>query len=265
MKIIIFELIAIFCLISALWAENIPQVSTTTSDENEARLKLEAFENGSIDLDETSGTSSMNGCQQIIDYYLLHTNEVSVKMKLPISRCFAALNEYPEAIMTATEYVGVYSNDWRGWKILGVSYLATANYHAAVKVLTISARLGDDYSYAPLTFAALKIDRLDVVSNQVQHLLVLKKREPTPEATPLDIVTVLTLYSLKSDQQDVFVKALNGVSAKQIMLRDDLPQLVKTGCERFKGKDIDKISQELETASESSSSSTATNAPQVQH
>ena len=85
MKIIIFELIAIFCLISALWAENIPQVSTTTSDENEARLKLEAFENGSIDLDETSGTSSMNGCQQIIDYYLLHTNEVSVKMKLPIS------------------------------------------------------------------------------------------------------------------------------------------------------------------------------------
>jgi hypothetical protein len=82
----------------------------------------------------------------------------------------------------------------------------------------------------------------------------LKKSQPPPESEPLDIVTVLTLYSLKADKQDVFVKALNGVSAKQILSRDDLPQLVKAGCDRFKGKDIDKIRQEMESAANSTNS-----------
>jgi hypothetical protein len=59
---------------------------------------------------------------------------------------------------------------------------------------------------------------------------------------------------VKADQQDIFVKALAGLSAKQILSRDDLPVLVRSGCAGFRGKEIDKIRQELESATNSTNS-----------
>ncbi|HSY74446.1 MAG TPA: hypothetical protein VK810_03165, partial [Dongiaceae bacterium] len=142
----------IFGLATAASADDLQNFLITTNQAAEIKQKLEAFEKGDINLDETA--PSMGGCQKLIDYYSLHTNDVSIKMKLPICRCFAALDKYPEAERLATEYLDVYSNDWRGWKILGVAYLKMANYSAAVEALTNSARLGDGNSYTPLAFAA---------------------------------------------------------------------------------------------------------------
>jgi tetratricopeptide (TPR) repeat protein len=248
MKSIILQLVIIFGLTVPLLGDDLASTTLTTNEENDVRQKLEAFEKGSIDLDETSGTSSMDGCQEIIDYYLLHTNDVSIKMKLPISRCFAALDKYPEAATLATEYVQVYSNDWRGWKILGGADFQMGNYNAAIGSLTNSARLGDNDSYAALGLAALRTERLDVFQEIIPHLFALKRSKPTNRINPLDTIMLLVGYSLKVNQQDLFIKALDGVSANQILSRDDLKQLVETGCERFKGKDIDKIRQELESA-----------------
>jgi hypothetical protein len=258
MKLLIL-LSSIFGLAIAVFADDLQNFSITTNQAAEVKQKLEAFEKGTMTLKELTENDGDAGRQELIDYYLSHTNDVSVKAKLPISRCFAILDKYQQAAQLAAEYVQVYSNDWHGWKILGFANLTMGNYSAAVAALTNSARLGDEYSYDLLAFAALKIDRLDIVSNLVQHLLVLKKREPPPEAVPLDIVIVLVIYSLKANQQDIFVKALDGVSAKQILSRDDLPQGVKAGCERFKGKDIDKIRQEMESAA--SSTNSVNNAP----
>jgi tetratricopeptide (TPR) repeat protein len=251
MKLLILQIV-IFGLATAVLAEDLQNFSISTNQGAEVKQKLESFETGEVTLNEL--TDNDRDRQEIIDYYNSHKNAVSIKAKLPISRSFIALDEYQQAAELAAEYVQVYSNDWRGWKILGGADLLMENYNAAVDALAKAASLGDDYSYASLTFAALKIDRLDIVSNIVDHLLTLKKSQPPPESEPLDIVTVLTLYSLKADKQDVFVKALNGVSAKQILSRDDLPQLVKAGCDRFKGKDIDKIRQEMESAANSTNS-----------
>jgi tetratricopeptide (TPR) repeat protein len=251
-KLLILQIV-ILGLATALLAEDEQNFSITTNQAAEAKLKLEAYEKGTMTLKELTESGDEN-CKELISYYLLHTNDVSVKAKLPIGRCFAAYDKYPQAAQLAAEYVQIYSNDWHGWKILGGANLAMENYDTAIEPLMNAAKLGDEFSYAPLTFAALKLDRLNIVSNLVQHLFVLKKVEPPPEAVPLDIVTVLTLYSLKADRKDIFVKALDGVSAKQILSRDDLPQLVKEGCERFKGEDIDKIRQEMESATGSTNS-----------
>ncbi len=238
----------IFGLATITFAGDLQNFSITTNQTAEAKQKLEAFENGRISLEETAGTSWAESCQAIITFYLSHTNDVTVKMKLPVSRCFAALDKYPEAVSLAKDYLQVYSNDWRGWKILGAANFAIQNYDAAVRALTNSARLGDDGSYAPLALAALKTDRLDIVQGLVPHMLVLKWAKPTHEVVPLDIVMALTLYSLKADRQDIFVEALDGIHGNQIVSRNDLHQLVIANCKQFKGADIDKIRHEVESA-----------------
>ncbi|HXR03827.1 MAG TPA: hypothetical protein VN836_03875, partial [Verrucomicrobiae bacterium] len=81
------------------------------------------------------------------------------------------------------------------------------------------------------------------------------------EDGPLDIVTVLVLYSIQSNQQEIFIKALAGIDTRRILTRDDLKQLVETGCKRFQGKEIDRIRHEFETAEATVSGSASTNAP----
>jgi hypothetical protein len=258
MKTIFLICVVILNTTFVLWADD-ATTSLPLNKTPDAKQKLEAFEKEAMTLKELTEKDGDAGRQELIDYYLSHTNDVSVKAKLPISRCFAIMENYQQATRLAAEYVQVYSNDWHGWKILGTAHMFIGSNNAAVRELTAAAKLGDDYSYAPLAFTALQIDRLDIVSNLVQRLLVLKKQEPPPEAGQLDIVTVLVIYSLKADQKEVFIKALEGVSAKQILSRDDLPQGVKAGCERFNGKAIDKIRAEMETAAGNNTNSSNTN------
>jgi hypothetical protein len=251
--------IAIFELIPGLSGGDFTAVPLNSNDVVEVSQRLDQYENGKITLDDLTQNGVTELDQKLVSYYLSHPNAVTVKMKLPISRLFAAADDYQNAAKLAADYVSAYSNDWRGWKILGGANLGMGNYSAAVGALTNSAQLGDDGSYAPLAFAALKSDQLDVVHNILPQLFALKHSKSS-RVVRLDIVGVLVVYSLKTDQQDIFVKALDGVSEKQIVSRDDLHQLVMTGCNRFKGEDIDKIRQQVEAAA-TDSNSTVTNAP----
>jgi hypothetical protein len=253
-------ILASFGLIPGLSGSDFTVVPLNSNDVVEVRQKLDQYENGKITLDDLTQNGKTELDQKLASYYLSHPNSVTVKMKLPISRCFAAADDYQDAAKLAADYVSAYSNDWHGWKILGGANLGMGNYSAAVGALTNSAQLGDDGSYAPLAFAALKSDQVDVVHNILPQLFALE-RSKSSGVVRLDIVGVLVIYSLKTDEQDIFVKALDGVSGKQIVSRDDLHQLVMTGCNRFKGEAIDKIREEVEAAAASDSSSTATNAP----
>lgn len=251
-------LIFVLCLASGLLADVFHPTVLNTNDMSTIRAKLNAFQNGKISLEKLTGNAEES--RRLVSYYLLYSNSVTERMKLPISRSFAAFGEYSEAANLASEYVQVYSNDWHGWRILGGADMFMTNFTAAIVALSHAAKLGDQYSYTPLALVALKTGRLNLARKLVPHLLQLKNRTPVPEAKPLDIVTVLILYSIQSNQQDVFVKALNRVSGRQIVSRDDLQQLVMTGCKRFKGEVIDKIREEVEAAA-TDSSSTPTNAP----
>jgi hypothetical protein len=236
---------AMFGLLSILLAAAV-DFPLTTNEETEVGQKLEAYESGKLTLDELTLNGGEESRRELIGYYQLHSNHVTLKMKLPVSRCFAAFNRYEEAAKLSAEYVRVYSKDWRGWKILGGANFLMGDVNAAIGALTNSARLGDDGSYAALGLAALNAERLDVFRDIISHLLILKRSKSTSEVNPLDIVMLLVGYSLRVNQQDLFIKALDGVDAKQILSRDDLKQLVTTGCERFKGKDVDRIRQEIE-------------------
>ena len=246
MKILILHFLSCGLAITA-FADGAGNFSITNNQAPDVRQRLEAFEKGAMTLEDLTESGDQS-CLELIDYYFMHTNDVSVKSKLPISRCFAATGKYQQAAQLAAEYVRVYSNDWHGWKILGGANVLMGNFNAAIQALTNSAKLGDERSYAPLSLAALKMDRLDVVSNLVSHLLVLKNESNPPEVNPLDILTVLTTYAVKADREDLFIKALDGVSAKQIASREDLNFVVRTGCDQFKGKSIDNLRKEMESA-----------------
>jgi hypothetical protein len=136
-----------------------------------------------------------------------------------------------------------------GGKFWVVPTAFMGNFEQALAASTNSLRLGDEGSYAPVAIIALKLDRLELVKALIPHLLELKRSKPTREIKPLDVVAALLLYSLKANQADIFVKALDGVDVKDIVSRDDLKELVAAGCEKFKGMQIEKIRKTLEAAS----------------
>src|SRR5208282_2371416 len=91
-----------------------PAVDLTKKEEVEVRKSLEAYERGGVSLDElTEGPEAK--LQRLVSYYRLHTNDVSLRAKLPISRSLGALGMWPEALPLAMEYLQVYSNDWHAW------------------------------------------------------------------------------------------------------------------------------------------------------
>lgn len=261
MKILVLQLVAIFGLASVLVADDTKTITLTPDQTTDARHQLEAYEEGKIGLDDITTVRDEAWGQTLVAYYLTHTNDVTIKMKLPIGRCYGAMGKYPEALQLAQEYVSVYSNDWHGWRIIGSANLDMKNFSDAVDAYAKAVRLGDDGSCAPLAFTAMKIDRLDVVRDIVPRLLAVKDSKATQFVKPLDGVTALVLYSLRSNQEDIFVKALSGLNASEILARNDLVFLVRQGCQQFKGKDIDKIRQKMGISSESNSNTNAISNP----
>jgi len=233
----------------------------TADDVNTVSNTLSAFEGGGISLDEITVNRDEEWGRKLLTYYVVHTNAITTKMKLPISRCFAGFGKYPEAAALAQDYVNVYSNDWHGWRILAGADFFMKEFNGALIAYTNAVLFGDDNSYPALGLTALKVDRLDVISNTLPRLLALKSSKATNRNQALQLATVMIAYSLRTNQKDVFIKAVEGFDPKDILTHDDVAFLVKQGCNEFKGKDIDSIQQALGTATRDKPNSTTTNAP----
>jgi hypothetical protein len=218
--------------------------SITKLQLTQARKDLADYESGKLTLHEL--TDDKKRARTLIGFYWGNTNEITAKMKLPISRCFAGFSKYQDAARLAQEYVSVYSNDWRGWSMLGgVKYLMNS-YNEAIWAYTNAVNLGDEGNLTGLGGAALAVGRLDVLSAQVvPRLLVLKDKSETSDDDRLEMVGVLVGYSLQAEQKDVFVKALIGLSAVQLNSRADIRSIVEKGCQRFKAKETEKLCSEL--------------------
>jgi hypothetical protein len=211
-KLLILQLI-IIGFVTTTFADDEQNISIATNQLAEVKQKLEAFDKGTISLDEITIDRNEEWGRALLTYYLSDTNAVTTKMKLPISRCFAGFGKYPEALQLAQDYVTVYSNDWHGWRILGGANYLLGHFNASVNAYTNAVRLGDDGSCAKLAIAAMK-----------------------------------------TDQNDLFVKAVEGVNPHDILAHDDLTDMVSQGCKQFKGEDIDKIRQEMKSATGSTNS-----------
>ena len=248
MRRLILTILAIFNLASVLLAVDLQYFSITTNQAAEVKQTLDAFENGKLTLQDLNENAGTEGCRKLVGYYLLHTNEITVKAKLPIGRSFNGFNLFSEATNLGAQYVTVFSNDWHGWRLLGAAYNSLNLSNESIRAYSNAVKLGDKDSYASLAQVALKNNRLDLVQDILSQMFALKDNPQTPEKNKLSLITVLIFYSVRAHQKDVFIKTLEGEDLKQILQNWMVKNNVRAGCKVFKGEDIDKIRQAVEAA-----------------
>lgn len=218
----------------------------TPRETGKVRQKLEAFADGKLTLEEVTEVGGEDWGRKLIAYYQTHTNEVTVKMKLAVSRCYAGFGKYSDAAELSTEYLNVYSNDWRGWNILGGAKMMMRSYDEALAATTNAVRLGSEKNLENLGLAALATYRMDVFENMVlQRLLILKDSEQTSKEKKLTMITALVVYSLQADKKEVFVRALEGLDAADIQSEKRLRSSVERGCEMFKANETERLCNQL--------------------
>jgi len=247
-RLLTLTIFAIFNLANVLLAVDWQYFSITTNQAAEVKQTLDAFEKGQLTLQDLNEQAGTEGCRQLVGYYLLHTNEISVKAKLPIGRSFAGFNLFPEATNLGAQYVTVFSNDWHGWKLLGTAYNSLNLSNESIHAYAIAVKLGDGDSYVSLAKVALKYNRPDLVQEILPQLFSLKNNPQTPQKNKLNLITILTFYSVQARQKDVFIKTLKGEDMKQILQNWMVKNNVRAGCKVFKGEDIDKLRQAVEAA-----------------
>jgi len=260
MKYFFAKVLAIVGFVPILYAGNMDYFSITTGQASDMHQKLDAFERGKISLDDLNEKAGADGCRILIGYYFLHTNDISTRVKLPVGRCFAGFGIYPEAIKMAKEYVNIYSNDWRGWRLLGASYASINASNEAVYAYGNAVKYGDKDSYEPLAGEAAQSGQLDVVKGILPQLMALKSDRQISKESRLNLISILLFYSLKTDQKNIFVQTIEGENMKEMLSHDKVRLNITSGCEFFSGADIDKIKQEMKAAI--GSEETTNNIPQ---
>jgi tetratricopeptide (TPR) repeat protein len=198
MKLLILQIV-IFGLATAAFADESQLFLITTNQAAEVKQKLDAYENGKLTLQDLNENAGTEGCRELIGYYLLHTNEISAKSILPVSRAYAFGGMYPEAAQLARQYVNVYSNDWHGWRVLGGACLLTKSYNESISAYKNAVRLGDRDSYQPLGLAAIKVNQPEVIGEIVPDLMASKNAKETSEKDRLNCIAVLLTYAMMSD------------------------------------------------------------------
>ena len=225
--------------------------------------KLKDYEVGKLDLESFGEKAQSDEWRQLIGYYLLHTNDISTKAKLPVGRCYAQFNMIAQATQLGEEYVNVYSNDWRGWRLLGYCYDVSDNANKAILAYSNCAELGHTLSYEQLGGCAARNNRWDVVKSIAPQLLALEKSKATPQDTKLNVITILLMYSMAKGQKEIFVETLQGENMNDILQNKGVRQDVTSGLEIFSGafssKDIDEIRQKVKAATGINSALSTTN------
>jgi len=250
-RLLILTILAIFSLANVLLAVDLQYFLITTNQAVEVKQTLDAYENGKLTLQDLNENAGTEGCRKLVGYYLLHTNEITVKARLPIGRSLAGFNLFSEATNLGAQYVTVFSNDWHGWRLLGAAYNSLNLSNESIHAYGNAVKLGDNDSYASLAKVALKNNRLDLVKDMLPQLFSMKENPQTPEKNKLSLISILIFYSVRAHQKDIFIKTLEREDMKQILQNWMVKNNVRAGCKVFKGDDIDKIRQAVEAADKS--------------
>jgi hypothetical protein len=250
-RLLLLSILAIFNLVSVLLAVDLQYFSITTNQAAEVKQTLDAFENGKLTLQDLNENAGTEGCRKLVGYYLLHTNEITAKARLPVGRSFNGFNLFSEATNLGAQYVTVFSNDWHGWRLLGAAYNSLNLSNESIRAYSNAVKLGDKDSYASLAQVALRYNRLDLVKDMLPQLFSLKDNPQTPEKNKLHLTSILIFYSARAHQKDIFIKTLEGEDMKQILQNWMVKNNVRAGCKVFQGEDIDKIRQAVEAADQS--------------
>src|SRR6478736_7443190 len=109
------------------------------AESRQVRQRLQAYERGELTFHEVSSAAFQTNAVAITNlarFYQTHSNEVTVPMLLPISRCMAVIGRGREAATLAQRYLNVYSNDCRAWDILFAAKMIAKSYTEAIEVGT---------------------------------------------------------------------------------------------------------------------------------
>jgi len=212
----------------------------------EVRRRLTDYAKGAITLEQVVEPDGEEWGKKLIGFYVLRTNEVSAKMKLPIARAYSSFGSYSNSVQLASDYLAVYTNDARGWDVLSGAHLMQRSYNEALAAGTNAIRLGSERNIAGVGGIALHTERMDVLEGViVPRLLVLKGDSSTAADSKQSMLSVLVAYSLKAKKKEIFVKALEGVDAKLIIADPKLKANVELGCEYFDAKETEKLCSRL--------------------
>lgn len=207
--------------------------------------QIDAYDRGRISIHDLNENASTEQNRELIGYYLLHTNNVSLKTKLAVARSYMFFGMYPDAVRLTAEYLNVNSNDFHAWNVLGASYLSLRSFDKASAAYTNAARLGDKTAYIAAGTAALVAGRWKIVESVIPQLIELRKSKNLSQDNKHDLAAVLLAYSIQFEKEDIFVETFRDITMKLIRSHADLTQLVTIGCKLFKGEEIDRIHQEL--------------------
>jgi hypothetical protein len=217
-------------------------------DVNQIKQRLAAYEAGKLSFDEISGTVNATNMALLTNmtvYFRMQSNEITTKMLLPISRSFAIIGRYSDSVLLAKRYLNVYSNDCRGWYVLSAAHAMAESHDEALEAGTNALVFGCEDNLTSIGADALRVNRMDVVENMVVPRMLAKKDFESDKHYKMEMVTFLTLYSLVSTNESLYIKALNGVKRSDVRDRPDLRDCVKEGCKLFKAKEAEQICKEL--------------------
>lgn len=230
---IIFHSILLLIFPIAIHAQDSIDLSITPNDANRVREKLAAYDKGKLGMEDLNEKAGQSGSRALIGFYLKYPDEVSAKAKLPISRSYAEFGMWPNALSLATDYVRAYSNDWHGWRVVGAASCAMNLTNQAMSAYSNAIRLGDRRSNLDLAGAGLQFGDMDVIKPLIPALLKLRDVKETAKGDRAETMGLLIVYSVKVNDEDAFIKALEGVAPAELMENADLRKDFELGCQFF--------------------------------
>ncbi len=137
------------------------------------------------------------------------------------------------AIRIAEEYVKVYTNSVKGWQFLGSCYAKLGERPKAIAAYEKAVEFGADNSIPILAGLLLSAGQLDRVEPLVPKLFALKSSEDHFKEGRLEAVCTLTIYAVKTRNEALFLKALEGVNVDEFLAREDMERLIDKACNIF--------------------------------
>lgn len=168
--------------------------------------------------------------RRIIAYYEASTNQLPAKHKFVVAWCMGQENDFTNATKLLEEYVRVYTNSTIGWIMLGTASVMIDNNERGIEAYEKAVALGDEKSLSALAGVALQINRLDIVKKYVPDLLRLKDEKGPPDFIKQEVIGFLVVYASRTDNQELYLQALDKVKIDQLVSRTDVLVEVDKAC-----------------------------------
>ncbi len=204
------------------------------------------------DLQEFYEPEHSNIRKKVIAYYLTTTNQIPIEQKIVVAACMGKEGDFKNAANLLEEYVKVFTNTTRGWTMLGTSYGMLDDYAMAIPALEKAISLGDEPSIPGLCGTALEAGRLDVVKKYVPDLLRLKDSSLPPDRVKQTMVGLLADYAGRTNDEELFAKALSGVEVHFLLPRKDVVAVIENACKKFNSPKMNALCQQISAARKNS-------------